>query len=84
MVTIRPEITYDKEKCGDPSACLECIRICPYNVLAYRPSETPEPPNPPKDWVIVSTCRVMCPYPSCKLCVEACPKDALNISIPSG
>lgn len=83
MVTIRPEISYDKEKCGDPSACLECIKICPYNVLAYRPYEYPEPPNPPKDWVVVSTCRVMCPYPACKLCVETCPNDALNISIPS-
>lgn len=82
MVTIRPEITYDKEKCGDPSACLECIKICPYNVLAYRPSEIPEPPNSPTDWVVVSTCRVMCSYPTCKLCVDACPKEALDISIP--
>ncbi len=83
MVTIRPEINYDKEKCGDPSTCLECIKICPYCVLAYRPSESPVPPNPPVDWVIVSTCRVTCPYPSCKLCIETCPKSALDISIPS-
>jgi len=83
MVTIRPVITYDKEKCGDPSTCLECIKSCPYNVLAYRPLETPEPPNPPKDWIVVPTCRVMCTYPTCKLCIEACPKDALSITIPS-
>ena len=83
MVTIRPEIYYDKAKCGDPSACLMCIRICPVCVLAYRPKETPEPPNPPKDWTVVSTCRVMCSYPACKLCIEACPNDALSISIPS-
>lgn len=83
MVTIRPEINYNKEKCGDPSTCLECIRICPYCVLAYRPTETPEPPNPPEDWVVVSTCRVTCLYPSCKLCIEACPKGALDISIPN-
>lgn len=82
MVTIRPEITYDKEKCGDPTVCLKCIRVCPYSVLAYRPQELPEPPNPPEEWVVVSTCRVMCPYPSCKMCIEACPNDALNISIP--
>ena len=84
MVTIRPEITYDKEKCGDPTDCLKCIRICPYCVLCYRPSEIPEPPNPPNDWVIISTFRVMCPYPACKLCVDTCPKGAIYISIPSG
>ena len=82
MVTIRPEIAYDKEKCGDPTVCLKCIRACPYAVLAYRPQELPEPPNPPEEWVVVSTCRIMCPYPSCKMCIEACPNDALNISIP--
>ncbi|MFX1357032.1 MAG: hypothetical protein ACFFA8_07070 [Promethearchaeota archaeon] len=83
MVTIRPDIIYNKEKCGDPSACLKCIKTCPYVVLAYRPSEIPERPNPPEDWVVVPTCRVMCTYPSCKACVEICPNDALNISIPS-
>lgn len=83
MVTIRPEISYNKEKCGDPSACQKCIKACPYCVLAYRPLETPEPGEPPKEWIIVSVCRVMCPYPVCKLCIEACPKDALSISIPS-
>lgn len=82
MVTIRPIINYDKAKCGDPSACLKCIRICPYNVLAYRPPEPPEPPKAPTDWIVVPTCRVMCTYPTCKLCIEACPNDALNISIP--
>lgn len=82
MVTIRPEIAIDKEKCGDPTVCLKCIRTCPYSVLAYRPQELPEPPNPPEKWVVVSTCRVMCPYPSCKMCIEVCPNDALNISIP--
>jgi ferredoxin len=82
MVTIRPIIEYDKEKCGDPSNCLKCIKICPYKVLAYRPLEIPEPGKPPKDWIVVSTCRVMCVYPSCKLCIEACPNEALNVSIP--
>ncbi|MEX2704656.1 MAG: hypothetical protein Q6352_005265 [Candidatus Freyrarchaeum guaymaensis] len=83
MVTIRPEIIYNKEKCGDPSACLKCIRACPYNVLAYRPSEIPEPGEPPENWIIVPTCRVMCLYPTCKSCIEACPKDAITISVPS-
>jgi len=83
VVTIRPVITYDKEKCGDPSVCLACVKACPYCVLAYRPSEIPEPGEPPRDWIIVSTCRVMCTYPVCKACVEACPKDAITVSIPS-
>jgi hypothetical protein len=65
MVTLRPEIEYNKEKCGDPSNCLACIKSCPYCVLAYRPLETPEPPNPPTDWTIVSTCRITCFYPMC-------------------
>jgi len=82
LVTIRPIINYNKEKCGDPAACLKCIKACPYCVLAYRPVETPEPGKPPRDWTIVSTFRVMCTYPSCKSCIEVCPKDAITISIP--
>lgn len=83
MVTIRPEIAYDKDKCGDPSACLKCIKTCPHCVLAYRPSEMPEKGKRPEDWVVVGTCRVMCTYPTCKMCIEACPNDALNITIPN-
>ena len=81
MVTLRPVINIDKEKCGDPRACLKCIKACPYSVLAYRPSEIPKSEKPPKDWIVVPTCRVMCIYPSCKLCIETCPNDAFNISI---
>lgn len=83
MVTIRPDITYNKEKCGDPTTCLKCVNICPYCIIAYRPLVYPEPPNPPEEWTIVATTRVLCPYPACKLCIEACPKDALDITIPT-
>ena len=82
MVTIRPIIRYNKKKCGDQTTCLECIKSCPYKILAYKPSEIPELGKPPLDWVITSTCRVMCAFPSCNLCIEACPNDALSIKIP--
>jgi len=83
MVTIRPEIKYDKEKCVDPRSCLECIRACPKNVLAHRPSVIPPPPEEPKEWIIVPTTRVLCDYPTCSLCLDACPNDALSITIPN-
>jgi NAD-dependent dihydropyrimidine dehydrogenase PreA subunit len=83
MVTIRPEIAYDKGKCGDPRVCLKCIKTCPVCVLAYKPSEMPEKGKPPEDWVIVGTCRVMCTYPTCNLCIDACPNNALNITVPN-
>ncbi|MFB0563581.1 MAG: 4Fe-4S dicluster domain-containing protein [Candidatus Lokiarchaeia archaeon] len=82
MVTIRPEIMWNQENCGDPRECLACIRACPHAVLAYKPFDLPEKVgDEPQDWRIVGTTRVLCT--NCGLCVEACPKDAIQVSIPA-
>ncbi|MEM3601745.1 MAG: EFR1 family ferrodoxin [Candidatus Bathyarchaeia archaeon] len=55
--------------------CSLCDRLCPVNAIMIEPEEARIRMKPQK--VIDMT---KCNYPSCKLCIENCPMDAIDFS----
>ncbi|MBD3228019.1 MAG: 4Fe-4S dicluster domain-containing protein [Candidatus Lokiarchaeota archaeon] len=78
----RVRIKISKRKCIDPIECgLKCVKACPYKLLAYIQTKTPEPGQAPERFKIVSAFMILCN--ACGKCIESCPENAIKLVIPN-
>lgn len=83
-VVKNPIIKIDRDKCTTPFDCKICIRLCPTAVFSVmtvkneRGRETDK--TQPGNYILGVAFRDQCT--GCMKCAEACPVDALNVSMP--
>lgn len=75
------KIKIDQKKCIKPEECRACLSACPPGVfnLIFLDEDYHEPEN----WIIDPVFPLLClkiqDHESCHKCVEACPKQAIEI-----
>jgi NAD-dependent dihydropyrimidine dehydrogenase PreA subunit len=72
------EIKWLREKCGKPQKCGKCLEVCPHAVFVMFAVDR-EMGKISEKYEIVPSYDSFCTL--CNLCVENCPKDALEIKI---
>ncbi len=77
----RNKIKIKQKVCRGPVECgIRCVKICPYNLLAYTQKRTPNPGEEPKEFKIIVAFPILCN--NCGKCVEVCPDKAIEVSAP--
>lgn len=81
---VNPKIAIDRDRCTTPFDCKRCLRICPTAVFSVhalvndRGKETDK--TKPGTYALAVSYRDQCT--ACMKCVDVCPVDALNITMP--
>lgn len=71
-------IEWIEDKCSRPQDCGKCLEVCPCTVFV-RYATNREPSKEPESYVIVPSFKRFCIL--CYKCVEACPNNAIKISV---
>jgi ferredoxin len=79
-----PTISVDDSKCHDPLTCRLCLLACPTRVLGLGTNVGPQKyrETEPSHFVVRGVRYQYCTM--CMKCVDACPTDAIRISLDQG
>jgi len=77
----RMKFKIKQKLCRGPVECgIQCVKACPYNLLAYTQKRTPNLGEEPTEFKIIVAFPILCN--NCGKCVEVCPDKAIEINPP--
>lgn len=79
-----PTIAVDDNKCQDPLVCRKCLLACPSRILGLGTNVGPRKyqETDPSHFVVRGVRYQLCTM--CMKCVDACPRDAIRITLDQG
>jgi ferredoxin len=79
----RIKIKIKHKQCRGPIECgIQCVKACPYHLLAYTQNRTPNLGEEPTEFKIIVAFPILCN--NCGRCVAACPDNAIKVTSPEG